>query len=206
MTLSPNATDGHEPQSIEPLADLYEGLNVRVYRFDQSRAIVRLGYGSDTAVLVVRPWSWTESEPTHGAYRGAVSSVNAELTHALLSKEPGAVAEMDFASLLLWSCRRGSLGHRAFADDGYQEDAQRVGPRAFNRFLIREALQTWLQMGIGPQEILRIEAIPGTAPALRLSHGNTQAVIAALVEEVDVGDDPLLADWPRRAFGAITAN
>jgi hypothetical protein len=192
-----------KPQSIEPLTDVYEGPEARVYRLDDSRAIVRLSYDGATGAVVIRPWSWTESEPTDSEYQGVIPPGDAKRINAWLLADPGAVAEMDFASLLLWSCRRGSLWHRKIADDGYQEDAQRVGPRAFNRFLIREVLQTWLHMGVKPQDAMRIEAVDATPPFLRVSCGQTRALVAALTEETETGNDPLLADWPRGVFGAI---
>lgn len=203
MTLDVNQTEAQEPQSINLLADIYEGMRARVYRFDDTQALIGLGFGDATGAVVIRPWTWNESKPIDARYEGAVDTVNAERVNAWLSERPSASADMDFASLLLWSCRRSSLWHRHIVDNGYEEDAQRVGPRVFNRFLIREVLQTWVQMSVRPQDVVRIEAIHATTPTLRLSCGGTRALVAALIEEVEAGDDPLLTDWPGDAFGAI---
>lgn len=205
MTVTMDPASAPQCQSLGALTEIYEGMRVRVYRYDDSHALVRMGYGDATALLVIRPWFWTASEPTDPEYEGAMPPESAEAVRAWLSEEPGAVAEMDFASLLLWSCRRGPLDHRETSEEGYQEDVQRVGPRAFNRFLIREALQTWLQAGVRPHEVVRIEAIRAAGAGIRLSCGEVRALIAGMIDVVDPGDDPLLPEWPSDAFGAVEA-
>jgi hypothetical protein len=203
MTVGIDQAQALQPQSIESLAEIYEGMEARVYRLDDSHAVVRLLYGRTSGVVVIWPWSWAESVPTSAAYNGLVCPENTERLRAWLSEKPGAVAEMDFASLLLWACRRSLPPHRRITEEGYQEDAQRVGPRAFNRFLIREALQMWLQTGARPGDTVRIEAIHAETAALRLSCGGARVLVAALIDEIETGDDPLLTDWPSDAFGAV---
>jgi len=201
MTLDVDQSKTQEPQSIDPLIQIYEGLNIRVQRIDDTQALIRLGIGDGAGACVVRPWQWTNSAPRDCRYKGPVSCRHLDLVNGWLSQKPYAVAEMDFASALLWSCRRALGEHRHRCESGYIEDAQRVGPRAFNRFLVREALQAWVQDGYGPRDALRIEAIRTPEPTLRVSCGRIWALVVALRENIEGGDDPLLTSWPRDAFG-----
>lgn len=205
MTLDVCSEQPTQPQSIGALVQIYDGPDIRVCRFgfDGTQALIRFGIGEGTGACVVRPWQWTDSQPLDSRYQGYMSHQNLDLVNGWLSQKSRAVTKMDFASALLWSCRRAPREHRRRSEWGYIEDAQRVGPRAFNRFLIREALQTWVQMGIAPKDVLRIEAICTPEPTLRLSSGRTWALVVALKSEVEAGDDPWLTEWPCDVFGQV---
>lgn len=194
MSLESIQAEALKPQPIEPLTEIY-AFGAAVYRLDDARAVVQLG----ACAAIVRPWRWTAAPPDTTDYWGVMPPKTRGHLERHLNYEPIAVAHITFGSLLLWSSRRmvSTAGEIAWDDtNDIPLDSQEVGSNSFNRVVIREVLQTWVETGERLESSVMIERldIKNAGPALRVSLGDIQAVLMGL-HEWPSGSDPLKLDW-----------
>lgn len=173
--------------TTERLTRIYCSVNAGVYSFGDSQAIVKL----DNSCVIVRPWAWGETKPIIHDYRGEFPTDDYQMICEYLAKVPDDTADMTIGSLAFWSSRR-----RLHSKD-YPEDAQYVGSKKFDRRLIREVVQTWIELGTVPTERVLIETLRATDgnPSVRFSCSGIQAIVMGLREQAECGNDPLPAEW-----------
>jgi len=205
MDTSPSPAGQPKPQCIELLTGIYS-LGAAAYRLNETCALVQIG----KCVFVERPWQWTGTPPTTPDYWGQVPDKVLDYTRCYMSLAPSAVATIPFAVLLLWCSRRRVLEDNTLDWDvtnSIPMDAQQVGLALFNRVLIREVLQTWIEASADPHGLVLLERfeVRDRGPALRLSCSQIRAIVMGL-GKARCGTDPLPVDWKICSVGTGAAN
>ena len=177
--------------SNSSLVDIYDGVrDVQVFRHPDGRAVVALG----RAAVIVRPWEWNETpEPAPErmaiGLRECFAATGESSSHVRLSE------------LLVWASRRGPRVEESVMDaETYEtieqfvrlQDPQRCGDYLFDRRLIREALQTWVEARTDPDALVTLRIIPHNGQrAMTISGDGTDAVLMCLMDDGKRGNDPM---------------
>jgi hypothetical protein len=187
-------------------ADIYDVLGewCDVFRWSDTEALVIV----QGAAAVLRPWQWPGE-----ASEKPVPDVVRSQTMDWLTRNPESTATITLGRLLVWACRRAGQRDDHYSDTEHDHvswewhDPQPCGKHAiFNRRLVREALQTFVEAGAGTGTLLSLRMFPerGKRPGregdmLVIEHGK----IACLIMSCNRSDhhawawgpDPLPAKW-----------
>lgn len=187
------------------LAEIYDTTDAAVYRVDDMAATV---FGH-RAVLVLRPWTWNRT--TEGDVVEAPEAMRVGIGK-LLEASPEWQAELELGDLVLWSSRRvrrdeprapwNDEDTSAFVVQRRDIDAQWVGPRVFNRRMIREAAQAFIEdwEGAGGMNE-RVKLVVGmlqNGPVLEMSLNDIRAFVMGLSESSEPGDERMPTALPPR--------
>lgn len=195
------ANDLAKPVS-NPLTGIYRKVFACSYSCGE-QAIVKI----DNSCVIIRPWTWGDAKPDAAVYRGQIPEERHQAIQGWLAKEPDQVAEMTLGAFVFWTSRRIPFPRQDL------EDGQTVGGKKFDRRLIREVAQTWIESCANPgKEWMLIETLTWPDPngqgedwAIRLSCAGIQSVIMGLRAEAVCGNDPLPAKWRNVQESAKTA-
>lgn len=176
------------------LAQIYDDDWVLVYRLE-SEALSIFG---NRSVCVVRPWHWRPIDQK--AFEEPPSHVREGLLKMQSAPEEWS-GSVSLGDLVLWSSRRSKLHdwHPPDDDDApmfivarASIDAQRVGGRIFNRRLIREAVQAFIEdWAEGEEErdvCLTIKSLGGGA-VLCMAWNGIHAYVMCLSDSVTAGSE-----------------
>jgi len=178
------------------LTEIYDDTDVVAYRLGDE-AVTVLGGRS---VCVIRPWLFLESE--HGTYPEAPEQMQKGIVSLINAPEEWS-GELKLGELVMWSSRR---TRRDQWSPPYSEDApmfvigrttldaQPVGNRVFNRRLIREALQAfiedWEHGDAGETIRCSIKTLANGA-ALYMQRNRIRVYVMCLSDSVNPGDERL---------------
>lgn len=187
------------------LSEIYDATDATVFRLGDRAATV---FGS-RSVLVMRPWTW--SERAAAATPEASEDMQAGIKK-LLKAPTEWEAELELGDLVLWASRRTRRDEVAppWSDDDVSAfvlqrrdlDAQHVGPRVFNRRLIREALQAFIEDwegagGMNERVKLFVRKLDN-GPVLGMSLDGVTAFVMGLSESAAAGDERMPTALPRK--------
>jgi hypothetical protein len=177
------------------LCAIYE-FDARACRCGDDQAIVVPSEGA--TMCVVRPWPWNLDDSREG-WPTAPLHMSTRVCD-FLAADPEKVGSVDLGSLLVWASRRSR--RVAHPIDGFDRagDPQDCAGQPFNRVLIREALQTFVEVGALasiPIDVGILKHGPGWM--LRMKYGDTVAMVMSLAPNSSVlGDDPMPVEWSTR--------
>lgn len=188
----------------QKLSGIYE-FEMRIFRHGDDRAVMVPKAG--TSLCVVRPWPW-QDDPTRIAWP-QLSLAQSTSVAEVVNAPPGRVAAIDLGALLVWASRRREAFTRWLYDDPPTEryaevgrqavDAQLVAGEPFNRCLIREALQTFVEAGCVASSVVMLEwALHGPGSLLRMRADDLVVVVMSMKRDVECGDEPLPVEWSER--------
>jgi hypothetical protein len=190
-----------EEDTNQALCGIYD-FEMRALRRGAAEAVVIPDDGN--AICIIRPWAW----PTDGS-----ESAWPALTLKMNDKIGGLVCApahqwgaTDFGSLLIWASRRTKAFRRRVFDEGVEEgyieidrshiDAQSCAGAPFNRRLIREAIQTFVEVGTKAADIVAIDWLPHAGGScLRMRHGDVMVMVMSLKPDTPVDGEPLPVEW-----------
>jgi hypothetical protein len=182
-----------------PLTGIYRKVFACSYSC-REQAIVKI----DNSCVIIRPWSWGDTKPDSSVYRGQLPEERYQAILGWLAKDADQAAEMTLGAFVFWTSKRIPFPRQDL------EDGQTVGGKKFDRRLIREVAQTWIESCTAPDERMFVETLTWTNLqtedwAIRLSCARIQAVIMGLRAEAVCGGDPLPAKWVNVRQSAKTA-
>lgn len=176
------------------LAEIYDDTDAMVYRLGDEAVTIFANRGA----CVVRPWHWLPNDGR--AYPEAPEQVvsGIKLMETATEEWSGTVG---LGELVIWSSRRNRRDDWMPPEDDDTPmfvvarsliDAQRVGNRVFNRRLIREATQAfvenWEEGDSASKVRCSIKTLPNGA-ALCLSLNQIRAFVMCLSDSVSAGDE-----------------
>ena len=174
------------------LADIYDDTDVDVYRLGDE-AVTVLGGRS---VCVVRPWKFLDGD----AYPEAPEAIKEGIValHAASDEWSGNIR---LGEIVMWSSRRSrrddwfppcSEDAPMFVLARARTDAQAIGGRVFNRRLIREALQAFIEdweHGDASETIRCSIKTLSNGAALALIRNRVRVFVMCLSSDVEPGDE-----------------
>jgi hypothetical protein len=183
------------------LVDAYDAGTVIAYRYGPNRAITRLG----GAVIIVQPWPW-EADPASHLYEEPPALAVGSIEQLLQPSECKERALTRLGHLLCWaSARTGWLTRVLVDENGNPEqhryrtplDPQRCAGGIFNRLLVREVLQAFLDAGHGTDAEVGVGFIPEHGPGrvLALRCGEVSALVMSMREDTEPGTSPMPVEW-----------
>lgn len=180
---------------LERLAQSYDSTDVALFRWggDSRRAVVVVD--SQLLVLVVCGGSDSPQLPAFP---------HRETVDGWLRSDPRAIASCALGRLLVWASKRPPRNELAPGDDDAMfsmvrsaYDFQRVHDTPFNRRLIREALQTLVELDYDADIRALLEMVSDHRgnPQLRITVGDLTIYVMGCTQAAECGDDPMPVDW-----------
>ena len=191
------------------LAGIYDE-DVTVYRRGEDQAVVLLG----KSALVLRPWRWYDV-----SYRDECPPVPETIETALIGWTraiPTHHGGSTLGALLVWASRRTPIEAQFAPDEEYMfnagralMDAQPCMGEVFNRRLVRDVLQTFVEDGAVHTRGVALALLrhnsgsgsrgkPGPLLAIRSEH--TECFVMGLKDDVDAGTDHMPGDWTKEIY------
>lgn len=193
MTHLPNGNEMKNDRDFE-LSEIYDDDCPFVYRMGEEAITIF----AQRSVCIIRPWHWLPGD--HKVVPEAPANV-VDGVRAMLEAKSEWEGTVSLGELVLWSSRRSRRDDWLPPEDDdtpmfvvarSSMDPQRVGNRIFNRRLIREACQAfiedWAEGESSEAVSCSIRAIQNGS-VLRLQRNSIQAFIMCLSDSVEAGSE-----------------
>jgi hypothetical protein len=183
----------------DSLIDIYDyPSDITPFLRSQTEAAISIG----GICLILRPYEWSSDEASLVWPEGSEKTVR-----SWLSIKPGSEAVASLGTLLTWSSRRPNEKITRYIFDG-EADAQvphttrsiqrpqRVNGYPFDRGLIREALQTFVETDCPSDLGFTLKLLPmDNGHILSIAGHGITAFIASLSLDTECGTDPMPCEW-----------
>lgn len=186
--------------NLTDLASIYDCRDTAVCRRSATQAAILL----TRTCLILRPHEWGMETGTHKWNDGSEGTLQ-----SFLSAAPEREGTVSFGMLLSWACRRPNARVARYVYDAEAEgpvlqstrslhSVQSVGGYPFDRYLIREALQTFIEVDCPTDWYFELRlSHPSEGRILSIAGYEITAFIMSLRLDAECGNDPMPCDWSK---------